>query len=154
MKPTLFRGLLVAVFASAAASPLTAQMAAPAKPTSVITPDAIYQHLSVIADDSMMGRDTPSAGLDMTAQYVADQFASIGLKPGGENGTWFQRYPIYRMKFDAENSHVGFMMDGTDTHVSFTTDAARWFGDIPSEEVHGSVLLVGGMLDAGEINKR
>ncbi len=153
MKPTLFRGLLVAVFASAAASPLTAQMAAPAKPTSVITPDAIYQHLSVIADDSMMGRDTPSAGLDMTAQYVADQFASIGLKPGGENGTWFQRYPIYRMKFDAENSHVGFMMDGTDTHVSFTTDAARWFGDIPSEEVHGSVLLVGGMLDAGEINK-
>ena len=153
MKPMLFRSLLVAAFASAAASPLTAQMAASANPTSVISPDAIYQHLSVIADDSMMGRDTPSAGLDMTAQYVADQFASLGLEPGGGNGTWFQRYPIYQLKLDAENSHVGFMMDRTDTHVSFTTDAAFWFGDIPSEEVHGSVLLVGGMLDAGETSK-
>jgi len=153
MKPTLFRGLLVAGLASAAASPLTAQMAASANPTSVITPDAIYQHLSVIADDSMMGRDTPSAGLDMTAQYVADQFASLGLEPGGENGTWFQRYPIYRTKLDTDNSHVGFMIDGSDTHLSFTSDAAFWFGSIPGEEVHGSVVLLGGLLDAEKINE-
>jgi hypothetical protein len=128
-------------------------MAASANPTSVITPDAIYQHLSVIADDSMMGRDTPSPGLDMTAQYVADQFASLGLEPGGENGTWFQRYPIYQMKLDTESSHVGFMIDGSDMHLSFATDAARWFGGVPSEEVHGSVLVLGGMLDAEKIDK-
>ncbi|TDJ56612.1 MAG: hypothetical protein E2O47_01825, partial [Gemmatimonadetes bacterium] len=77
MKPTLFRCLAVAALASAAGSPLTAQTAAPEDPTSVITPDAIYQHLSVIAHDSMMGRDTPSPGLEMTAQYIADRFASL-----------------------------------------------------------------------------
>ncbi len=153
VKPTLFRCLAVAALASAAGSPLTAQMAAATNPTGVITPDAIYQHLSVIAHDSMMGRDTPSPGLDMTAQYVADQFASFGLKPGGEKGTWFQRYPIYQMQLDVENSHVGFMMDGTDTHLSFKTDAARWFGGIPTEEVHGPVFVIGGMLDEEEINK-
>lgn len=153
VKPTLFRCLAVAALASAAASPLAAQMAVSANPTSVITPDAIYQHLSVIAHDSMMGRDTPSPGLDMTAQYVADQFAGFGLKPGGENGTWFQRYPIYQVQFDVENSHVGFMIDGTDTHLSFATDAARWFGGIPAEEVHGPVVVIGGTLDAGEIKK-
>ncbi|MEE8361001.1 MAG: hypothetical protein V3R71_02545, partial [Gemmatimonadales bacterium] len=153
MKPTLFRCLAVAGLASAAASPLAAQMAVSADPTSVITPDAIYQHLSVIAHDSMMGRDTPSPGLDMTAQYIADQFAGFGLKPGGENGTWFQRYPIYQVQFDVENSHVGFMIDGTDTHLSFATDAARWFGGIPAEEVHGPVVVIGGTLDAGEIKK-
>ncbi len=153
MKPMLFRSLLVAVFASAAASPLTAQMAASANPTSVISPDAIYQHLSVIADDSMMGRDTPSAGLDMTAQYVADQFARLGLEPGGEDGTWFQRYPIYRTQLDTENSHVGFMIDGTDTHLSLTSDAARWFGGIPMEEVHGSTFVIGGTLDPEQIDE-
>jgi len=153
MKPTLLRGLLVAGLASAAASSLTAQMATSASPTSVITPDAIYQHLSVIADDSMMGRDTPSPGLEMTAQYIADRFASLGLEPGGENGTWFQRYPIYQVKIDTENSHVGFMFDGTDTHVSLATEAAHWFGPTSAEKVHGPVVLIGGMLDAGEIKK-
>ena len=49
-------------------------------------------------DDSMMGRDTPSRGLELTAKYVADQFRRFGLEPGGDNGTWFQRYPITRRR--------------------------------------------------------
>jgi len=153
VKPTLFRCLAVAGLASAAASPLAAQMAVSANPTSVITPDAIYQHLSVIAHDSMMGRDTPSPGLEMTAQYIADRFASLGLEPGGENGTWFQRYPIYRMQLDTENSHVGFMMDGTAMHLLFTVHATRWFGGIPAAEVHGPVIVIGGTLDPEQIEK-
>ena len=111
VKPTLFRCLAAAGLAGTAGSALTAQMATSAGPTSVITPDAIYQHLSVIAHDSMMGRNTPSPGLEMTAQYIADRFASLGLEPGGENGTWFQRYPIYQVKLDTENSHVGVWGD-------------------------------------------
>jgi hypothetical protein len=128
--------------------PLHAQMGATDPATAAITPDVIYQHLTVIADDSMMGRDTPSPGLDMTAQYVADQFASLGLQPGGENGGWFQRYPIYRTQLDIEQSHVGFMMEGAHLHASFATDAARWFGDIPAEAVRGQTVVIGGALDA------
>src|SRR6476646_6206305 len=59
-----------------------------------ITEQDVIRHIKVIADDSMLGRDTPSRGLDLTAQYVADRFKSFGLVPGGEDGTWFQRYPI------------------------------------------------------------
>src|SRR5881394_1732124 len=54
----------------------------------------VNRHIQVIAADSMMGRDTPSRGLELTAQYIADQFKKFGLQPGGDNGTWFQRYPI------------------------------------------------------------
>src|ERR1700756_1123885 len=61
-----------------------------------ITEQDVIRHIKVIADDSMLGRDTPSRGLDLTAQYVADRFKSFGLVPGGENGTWFQRCPITR----------------------------------------------------------
>ncbi|HTG49209.1 MAG TPA: hypothetical protein VL915_01885, partial [Gemmatimonadales bacterium] len=57
-----------------------------------ITGDDVMRRVGIIADDSMMGRDTPSRGLELTAKYVADQFRSFGLKPGGDNGTWFQRY--------------------------------------------------------------
>ena len=45
----------------------------------------IRRHVNVIADDSMLGRNTPSRGLDMTANYVAAQFKRLGFKPGGES---------------------------------------------------------------------
>ncbi len=152
MKATILSGAAFVGLAGLLATPAAGQMTAEkADPTSVITPDAIYGHLSVIADDSMMGRDTPSPGLDKTAQYVADRFEALGLKPGGEDGTWFQRYPIYQMQLDTEASHVGFMMDGADDHVSFASDAARWFGGIPKEEVHGRALVVGGQLNPEQL---
>ena len=77
-----------------AASTLSAQAPAPVAPPSTavkkaaasITAADVSSRVNIIADDSMMGRDTPSPGLEMTAQYVADQFKSFGLKPGGENG--------------------------------------------------------------------
>src|ERR1051326_6642962 len=59
-----------------------------------ITEQDVIRHIGVIADDSMLGRDTPSRGLDLTAQYIADQFKQLGLTPGGMDGTWFQRYRI------------------------------------------------------------
>ena len=89
-------GLLAAVVAGTAA-PLCSQMASPApirKAAETITAEDLHGRLAIIADDSMMGRATPSPGLEMTAQYVADQFKRFGLTPGGENGTWFQRYPL------------------------------------------------------------
>lgn len=36
------------------------------------------------------GRGTGQPGADRAAQYLADQFAKLGLKPAGENGTYFQ----------------------------------------------------------------
>ena len=64
--------------------------------------------IGVIADDSMLGRDTPSKGLELTAKYIADQFKSFGLEPGGEDGTWFQRYPITRRRMELDSSRVVF----------------------------------------------
>jgi Zn-dependent M28 family amino/carboxypeptidase len=70
------------------------QMAAPATGEAAITEALIRQHVNVIADDSMLGRNTPSRGLEMTAAYVAAQFKRLGLKPGGDSGTFVQRYPL------------------------------------------------------------
>ncbi|MEP7324735.1 MAG: M28 family peptidase, partial [Gemmatimonadota bacterium] len=99
-------------------------------------------------DDSMMGRDTPSRGLDLTAQYVASQFQSFGLKPGGEDGTWFQRYNISRTRLDPASSHVGFMLGGSHVHAELARDARYLYGGIPDGEVEGQALLFGGRLDS------
>src|SRR5262245_47061811 len=133
---------------------LVAQTAAPLKNAAgTITPADIKQRIGIIADDSMKGRDTPSPGLEKTAQYVADQFKKFGLKPGGENGTWFQRYNISTRKIDQAGSHIGFMINGKHLHAELTRDARFAFGAVPTKEVSGPVLLVGGTYTAEDIAK-
>lgn len=43
-----------------------------------------------LAADSMEGRDTGSPGYDRAAAIVARRLAAAGVKPLGDNGTWYQ----------------------------------------------------------------
>ena len=49
-----------------------------------------------LASDLLEGRDTGSRGYDVAAAYVASQFRSIGLRPGGTDGSWYQQVPLRR----------------------------------------------------------
>jgi len=54
-----------------------------------ISADSLRGHLSFIASDALEGRNTPSRGLDIAAEYIAAQFRRAGLEPVGDNG-YFQ----------------------------------------------------------------
>jgi hypothetical protein len=49
-----------------------------------ITADSLRGHLSFIASDLLEGRNTPSRGLDIAAEYIAAQFRRAGLEPAGD----------------------------------------------------------------------
>ena len=134
----------------ALASPLAAQAPSRslAQAAATITEADVMRRVHIIAHDSMMGRDTPSPGLDMTAQYIADEFKRFGLKPGGENGTFFQRYQISRSRLDPAGSHVGFMMSGSHLHAELSKDARYLYGGIPTEEIGGPAVLFAGVYDS------
>jgi hypothetical protein len=51
--------------------------------------DALREDLKFIASDELQGRDSPSAGLDRAADYIAGEFRKAGLEPGA-NGSYFQ----------------------------------------------------------------
>src|SRR5688500_3339582 len=91
-----------------------------------ITAVDVARRIGIIADDSMMGRDTPSRGLDLTAEYVAGQFRQFGLK------TSIQRYPITRRRLDPARSRVVFSANGTEESASFI-NAARFQGGVAPE---------------------
>jgi len=153
--------VVVAVAGAACAEAQTAQAARRAKPAAVpaalrraaatISPSDVQRRVAIIAHDSMMGRDTPSRGLDLTAQYVADEFKRLGLKPGGENGTWFQRYPILKVKLDVEKSHLGFMGNGQHAHAAFTTDARWLFGPLPAAHFGGEPVVLAGISEGAQV---
>ncbi len=46
-------------------------------------------HLSFLASDLLEGRNTPSRGLDLAAEYIAAQFRRAGIEPAGDDG-YFQ----------------------------------------------------------------
>ena len=139
-----------ALFLLAIATPLAAQApnSALTQAAGTITEADVMRRVHIIAHDSMLGRDTPSPGLEMTAQYVADEFKRFGLKPGGENGTFFQRYQITRSRLDPAASHVGFMLSGAHLHAELSKDARYLYGGIPAEEVGGPAVLFAGTYDS------
>jgi hypothetical protein len=59
---------------------------------SAITPASVRAHIAYLASDARLGRDTPSRGLEEAAAYLAQQHAISGLAPGGENGSFIQRF--------------------------------------------------------------
>lgn len=131
------------------AVPLAAQSSKDlAKAAATITQADVQRRINIIADDSMMGRDTPSPGLEMTAAYVADQLKQAGFKPAGDSGTWFQHFPLIRRRLLAAQSELRFTgADGSEIVLPFATSAALINGGKQATERSGGVVLLGGALD-------
>jgi Peptidase family M28 len=60
-----------------------------------ITPNELREKLSVLASDSMEGRETGKRGQQMAAAYIRSYFDKIGLKGPAEDG-FFQPISLYQ----------------------------------------------------------
>ena len=111
-----------------------------------ITEHDIRRRIAIIADDSMGGRDTPSRGLDLTARYIAGEFARLGLKPGGDSGRFEQRYPIQRARLDGDATKAVFTSGRHTAIASATRDFVYVFGPRTGRPISAPVVLVSGAL--------
>lgn len=88
--------------------------------TNHISAGSLRGHVSFLASDLLEGRDTPSRGLDIAAEYIAAQFRRIGLEPAGDDG-YFQTSP-----FDPNNPdspkvrNVAGILPGSDPKLKDT----------------------------------
>jgi hypothetical protein len=80
MRKVLLPFVLLAATLSAAAPPVDA--------------DRLLDHIRFLASDDLKGRAAGSPGLERAADYIAQQFKDIGLRPGGDDGTWFQPFQL------------------------------------------------------------
>src|SRR5689334_12049569 len=101
------RALLAALLALALpAAPLPA--AGADRADGIADPDTrawwrIAEHLS---SDAMEGRDIGSPGHERAGRWVAEQFAAAGLKPAGDNGTFFQSFPVHESRVEAADLRI------------------------------------------------
>jgi len=67
-----------------------------------MTEEEVREYTQVLASDEFGGRAPSSPGEDLTIQYLTEQFAALGLEPGGENGTWTQEVPLVAITADPD----------------------------------------------------
>ena len=66
---------------------------APRPTEAAITANDLRTRLYQFADDSMQGRRIGEPGNYKGTAYIASEFKRLGLKPAGDNGTYFQNLP-------------------------------------------------------------
>ncbi len=120
---------------------------APTRAAATITEADVRRRINAIADDSMGGRDTPSPGLESTAQYLAREFRRIGLRPAGDSGGYFQRYGVRIRDTDTAASSISFVdPNGARTTLRFGADAKLAFGSPADPNLSAGLVLGGGPL--------
>jgi Zn-dependent M28 family amino/carboxypeptidase len=67
---------------------------------------AWWQATQALSDDAMEGRDTGSPGHDRAAALVAKRFAEAGLRPAGDDGSWFQRFRLNDLRVTPKGSRI------------------------------------------------
>lgn len=76
--------------ASAQACPARSIAVAPAGQTS----DLVFTTVRYLSDDALEGRGSGTAGERCAGDFIAAEMARLGLRPGGDAGTFFQSVPL------------------------------------------------------------
>lgn len=74
----------------------------PTKPE--ITAGDLMTRLYKFADDSMMGRQVGTEWNIKGTAYIEAEVRRLGLKPAGDNGTYFQNLPLYLRALDSTST--------------------------------------------------
>ena len=98
-----------------------------------------------LAHDSTVGRRTPSAELDKAARYIESQLRAAGAAPFGDEGSFFQRYPVVESLL---SDRTGGITIGSNVRWIFGRDFyyAGGAGGDPKGELRGKAVIVTGKI--------
>jgi len=111
-----------------------------------------FDHVKVIADDSMEGRETGSLGLRKAEAYVVEQLKSAGLEPAGTDG-YYQNVRFVQRQIDEKNSYAFLSANGQANPIALGDDAyfsTRVEGT--DDEVNATLVFAGNGLQVPENN--
>jgi hypothetical protein len=139
--------LLALFLISLVGRPLDAQAPGPLdEAVETITAADIRSRIEILANDSMLGRDTPSPGLERAVAYVIAEFHRLGLRPAGDRGTYVQHFGLSRWTVDTAASSLEVSARGARATVAFGGDVRVIGGEVSGRPIAGHVILVAGPL--------
>ena len=119
-----------------------------------IDPERIRAHVQFLSDDLLEGRYPGLRGGELAAKYIATQFALDGLKPAGDNGTYFQNINFVGMKARAGETSFSFVpASGNRIPLTYADDYVVMNQTLtPTADLDAPLVFVGYGVTAPEFN--
>ncbi len=141
----------------AASLPLAAQNTLPPAVTaaqSAVDASSIRAYDKFLSDDLLEGRYPGQRGGQLAAKFIAAQFESYGLKPGGDNGTYFQQVDFTSVKADPiKTAFTLTPKSGQPIHLKFADDFVVFNEKLtPSVALNAPIVWVGYGITAPEFH--
>jgi Zn-dependent M28 family amino/carboxypeptidase len=110
----------------------------------------IRAHVNYLASDDLEGRGVGTRGAKLATEYLAAQLALNGVKPGGENGTYFQRVPLVGVE-TLPNATVIIEGHGKKIPLRFVRDfVGTAYSQVPKNDFNAEAVFVGHGISAPE----
>jgi Zn-dependent M28 family amino/carboxypeptidase len=105
----------------------------------------IRAHVQFLSDDLLEGRYPGLRGGELAAKYIATQFATYGLKPAGDNGTYFQNINFVGMKAKADETTLSLVpASGNAIPLKYADDYVIFNPSLtPTVDVDAPLVFVG-----------
>jgi Zn-dependent M28 family amino/carboxypeptidase len=122
----------------------------------LIDPEKIRAHVRFLSLDLLEGRGPGTRGGELAAEYIATQFALSGVEPAGDEGSYFQRVPLYAVHTLEDKTTVSFEV--TNAKGGDETIPLAYGQDIvlkdqtgqPAADIDAPIVFVGYGIDAPE----
>jgi Zn-dependent M28 family amino/carboxypeptidase len=101
-------------------------------PSGPIDPQRLSATVRTLASDEFAGRSPGSAGEERTVEFLTQSLRSLGLQPGGDNGSWTQLVPLVRTQVGTPRvltislaGKVRQLTQGRDIYINTVRDVDR-----------------------------
>jgi Zn-dependent M28 family amino/carboxypeptidase len=117
-----------------------------------IDPEQIRASVKELADDKYQGRYPGTPGGVAAAKYIADQLAGYGVKPAGDDGSFFQKVPFFAMHTVADKTQFALVpKTGAPIDLKFADDYVVNNQSGATESlIDAPIVFVGHGIDAPE----
>src|SRR5215471_1744588 len=115
-----------------------------------ISGERIREHIRFLSHDLLEGRGTGARGGDIAGQYIATQFALMGLQPAGDNGTFLQKVPMVGLTAQPETK-LALEHDGQTVELKAGEEyVATAETQEPTSDIDADVVFAGYGIEAPE----
>jgi Zn-dependent M28 family amino/carboxypeptidase len=117
-----------------------------------IDPGKIRAHVRFLSLDLLEGRGPGTRGGELAAEYIATQFALAGVQPAGDNGTYFQKVPLYAVHTDVQKTKFSFLgAEGKAIDLAYGSEiVSKDQTGQATAEIDAPIVFVGYGIDAPE----
>jgi Zn-dependent M28 family amino/carboxypeptidase len=119
-----------------------------------IDPEKMRAHVRFLSLDLLEGRGPGTRGDKLAAEYIATQFAIVGLQPAGDKGSYFQQVPLVAVHTVEDKTKFAFVpASGQPVELTYGSQiVSKDETGQPTAEFDAPIVFLGYGIHAPEYN--